>query len=266
MAIEDRLEELFMSDANNRRVAEVNVPRRPRPLRGVLTFAGVAAIAGIALVATILGLRGGQQAASPTATATAIPSATASTAPTPTPTPIGGLTPVPFATYQSPLGYSVQVPSTYRRSDLRSRLTPSPQGDPNLLAYEIFTAQTPADEAEAMRLGGTGVGPALIYTASVSLYRNSRNETATAYAEREKGSLGLNVVAIEPTTVDGHAAAKTTFRFYQADSKTFYALYVRDGDRIWLVRYFLAQPTDPVPAGATDEGVRSIVESFKFAG
>jgi hypothetical protein len=242
------------------------MPQRPSPVRAVLTFAGVAAIAGIAIVAVILGLRGGQQAASPTATATAtaIPSATATAVSTPTPTPIG-LTPVPLTTYQSPLGYSVQMPSPYRRSDLQSRLTPYPQGDPNLLAYELFTTRTPADEAEALRRSDTGVGPSLIYTASVTLYRNSRNESAMAYAEREKGSLGLNVVAIEPTTVDGHAAAKTTFTFYQADSKTFYALYVTDGDRIWLVRYFLGQPTDPVPAGATEEGVRNIVESFRFA-
>lgn len=228
--------------------------------------AGAAAIAGIAIVAVILGVGGGQQAASPTATATAtaIPSATSSTAPTPTPTPIG-MTPVPLPTYQSPLGHSVQLPSAYRRSELQSRLTPYPQGDPNLLAYELFTPLTPADEAEAVRRSDTGVGPSLIYTASVTLYRNSRNESAMAYAEREKGSLGLNVVSIEPITVDGHAAAKTTFKFHQPDSKTFYALYVTDGDRIWLVRYFLAQPTDPVPAGATEAGVRSIVESFKFA-
>lgn len=265
-AIEDRLEELFMNDSNNRRVTSVNMPERPSPWRGVAAFAAVAAIAGVVLVAAILGLRSGQQAASPTATATAtaIPSATPTAASTPPPTPVG-LTPVPTVTYQSPLGYSVQLQSPYRRSELRSRLTPYPQGDPNLLAYEIFTAQNPADEAEAVRREGTGVGPSLIYTASVTLYRNSRNESAMAYADREKGSLGVNVVSIEPTTVDGRTAAKTTFKFFQADSKTFYALYVPDGDRIWLVRYFLAQPTDPVPAGATEAGVRSIVESFRFA-
>jgi hypothetical protein len=156
------------------------------------------------------------------------------------------------------------MPSAYRRSDLQSRMTPYPQGDPNLLAYELFTPLTRVDEAEAVRRSDTGVGPSLIYTASVTLYRNSRNESAMAYAEREKGSLGLNVVSIEPTTVDGRAAAKATFKFYP-DTKTFYALYVTDGDRIWLIRYFLGQTTDPVPAGATEEGLRSIVESFRFA-
>jgi hypothetical protein len=269
MAIEDRLEELFMNDATNRQVTSVNMPQRPNPWRGVVAFAGVAAIAGIALVAVILGLRGGQQAASPSTipTATAIPSATASTAPTASAT----SSPAPSAssasgqTYVSPVGYSVVLPNGWRRSDLQSRTTPNPQGDPNLLAIETFTARTPADEAEAIRRSDTGVGPALIYTASVNVYRNSRNETAMAFAEHEKNGLGLNVVSIEPSTVDGRAAAKTTFKFYQADSKTFYTSYVADGDRIWVIRYFLAQPTDQVPAGATDEGVRSIVESFKFA-
>jgi hypothetical protein len=269
MAIEDRLEELFMNDASNRRMASVNIPQRPSPWRGVAAFAGAAAIAGIALVAVILGLRGGQQAASPTATATAtaIPSATstASTAPSATTSVAPSASAPAGSTYQSPLGYTVQLPTGWRRSDLQSRTTPNPQGDPELLGTETFTTRTPADEAEAMRRTDTGVGPALIYTANVSLYRNTRNETALAYAERKQGMFGLVVVGIEPTTVDGRVGAKTTFKSYQADSKTSYALTVADGDRIWVIRYFLAQPTDQVPAGATEEGVRSIVESFKFA-
>jgi len=389
MAIEDRLEELFMSDANNRRVASVNMPERPSPWRGVVAFAGAAAILGVVVIAAILALRGEPRAAAPSATPTATSAASTSPAPTTSataamgtvtgqlgypsefipalaiyalpvsdlgdgrhviftersgvapagsvtytmqvpagtyylvaysreapagatiagaytryvtcglqppcadhslipvtvtvgetvtgidirdwyagqdaypPRPSGSTSPA-TVTYQSPLGYGVQLPSPYRRSDLQSRLTPYPQGDPNLLAYELFTALTAADEAEAVRRSDTGVGPSLIYTASVTLYRNSRNESAMAYAEREKGAYGLNVVAIEPTTIDGRAAAKTTFKFYP-DSKTFYALYVTDGDRIWLIRYFLGQTTDPVPAGATEEGVRSIVESFRFA-
>jgi hypothetical protein len=263
MAIEDRLEELFMNDANNRRVTSVNMPQRPSPLRGVATFVGVAAIAGIALVAVILGLRGGQQAASPTAsaTATAIPSATASAASTTIPTPTG-MTPVPLATYQSPLGYSVQLPSGYRLSELQSRTTLSPQGDPSLLGFETFTTRTPADEAEVVRRMDTGP---FLYSAGVSLHRNTRNDSAMDYAERAKGGFGLTVVSVEPTTVDGHAAAKTTFKFFQADAKTFYALYVPDGDRIWVISYVLGQPTDPIPAGTTDEGLRSIIESFRFA-
>jgi hypothetical protein len=269
MAIEDRLEELFMNDANNRRVTSVNMPERPNPWRGVVAFAGVAAIAGIALVAVILGVRGGQQAASPTATATAtaIPSvtSTATIAPSATSSAVPSVSSTTFSgsIYSSPAGYSVSLPGGWRRSDLQSRMTP--KDNPDELSIETFSTRTPADEAEAMRRSDTGVGPSLVYTASVGLYRNTRNESALAYAEREKGALGLIVVSVEPATVDGRAAAKTTFKFSSADSKTFYALYVTDGDRIWVIRYFLGRPTDPVPAGATEEGVRSIVESFKFA-
>lgn len=97
MAIEDRLEELFMNDADNRRVSSVNMPERPSPWRGVVAFAGVAAIAGIVAIAALLALRGEPQAAAPKVTAS--PAATASapigapTAITPVP-----LTPVPIAT------------------------------------------------------------------------------------------------------------------------------------------------------------------------
>ena len=265
MAIEDRLEELFMNDSNNRRVATVNMPQRPSPWRGGLAFAGAAAIAGIALVAVILGLRGGQEAASPTATATAtaVPSATstATTAPSASASSAPSASPA-STTYQSPLGYSVQLPAGYRRSDLQSRTSPNPQGDPELLGYEVFTTRTPADEAETLRRLDTGP---FTYSASVSLYRNSRNESAMAFADRQKGGFGLVVVSTEPTTVDGRPAVKVTFKSFQADAKTFYSLYVADGDRIWVVSYVLGQPSDPVPAGATEGGLRSIVESFRFA-
>src|ERR671937_2371463 len=231
MAIEDRLEDLFMTDANNRRVASVNVPQRTSPWRGVAAFAGVAVLAGVALVAVILGLRGAQQAASPTATV--VPSATSR------PT-----SPASGTTYESPLGYRVQLPSGWRRSDLVSRTTPNPQGDPDLLANETFTTRSPADEAEAMRRSDTGIGPAAIYTAGVAVYRNTRSETAKAFAERVKGAYGLFAVSVEPTTVDGRAAVKTTFKFTRDDTQSFYTLYVQDGNRIWVIGYILA------PSGA----------------
>jgi hypothetical protein len=256
MAIEDRLEELFMNDANNRRVASVNMPQRPNPWRGVLTFAGAAAIAGIALVAVILGLRGGQQAASPTATAnaSATPSATSSVVPSVSPTTFSG------SIYSSPAGFSVSLPSGWRRSDLQSRMTP--KDNPDELSIETFTTRTPADEAEAMTHADTGIGPAQMYTAFVGVYRNSRNETAMAYAQRMKAGSGLVAVSIEPTTVDGRAGVKTTFKFTPSDSQSFYALYVLDGDRMWVIGYYLGLP---VPPGASEPAVRSIAESFKFA-
>lgn len=264
MAIEDRLEELFMNDANNRRVTSVDVPQRPSPLRGVATFVGVAAIAGIALVAVILGLRGGQQAASPTATATAtataIPSATSSVAPTPSGN--SGPATVPPA-YQSTLGYSVVLPSGWRRSDLQSHTTP--KDNPDELSLETFTTRTPADEAAQLPRSDTGLGPAQFYTASVAIYRNTRNETAMVYAERMKSLYGLVVVSVEPTTVDGRPGAKTTFKFSSSDAQSFYTVNVQDGDRMWVIGYRLAPSNLENPPGASEPAVRGIVESFKFA-
>jgi hypothetical protein len=265
MAIEDRLEELFMNDANNRRVASVNVPQRPSPWRGVAAFAGAAAIVAIALVAVILGLRGGQPAASPTATATAtvIPSATATSSAIPTQSLPVKLPPQAGSIYNSPAGYSVTLPTGWRRSDLQSRMTP--KDNPDELSIETFTTRTAADEAEAMRRSDTGVGPAQIYTTNVAVYRNSRNETAMAFAQRVKGGYGLVPLSVEPTTVDGRAAVKTTFKFATDNGQSFYTVYVQDGDRIWAIGYFLAPSNLDTPAGATEAGVRGIVESFKFA-
>jgi hypothetical protein len=164
--------------------------------------------------------------------------------------------------YVSSVGYSVQLPSGWRRSDIQSFTTP--RDDPNGLASETFTTRTPADEAAQMQRSDTGVGPAQFYTASVGINRNSRNETAMEYAQRMKGLYGLFVVSVEATTVDGRAGVKTTFKFTSSDPQSFYTLYVQDADRMWVIGYLLAPANAEVPPGATEPAVRGIVESFKF--
>jgi hypothetical protein len=252
--------------------ASVNAPQRPSDRRGA-AIAVVAVVAGLLVLVALLAPRGGGQAVAPTATASATPTAsataTATTSPTATASSAATATAsaAPGTTYQSPLGYSVQLPAGWRRSELASRTIPFPQGqgDPDILGTELFTRLAPADEAAARRIEGTGVGPALVYTANVGLYRNSRNLSATAYAEREQASLGLNSVSIEPTTVDGRAGVKSTFKFATSDPTSMYALYVPDGERMWVIRYFTAPSGATVPTGATEAGVRSIVESFRFS-
>jgi hypothetical protein len=246
--LEDRLEGLFVRDANARRVIHVAAVQPTSAWKGVFAFTAAAVVAGVLALATIATLRSEPQAAGPSATTP--PASSAGTTP---------------ARYDSPLGYSVQLPTRWRRSDLQSRTSPNPQGDPDLLGGEAFTTRSPADEEAAMRRSDTGVGPALVYTAGVGLYRNTRNLSATAYAERQQGWMGLYVASIEPTTVDGRTGAKTTFKFTPSDTSSFYVLYVPDGDRMWVIGYFLTWPGGEVPAGATEEGVRSIVESFRFA-
>lgn len=253
--------------------ADVNVPQRPSDRRGVAALAVAAVIVALLVLVAIIGQRGGQQAAAPMVTASTTPTSSATVTATTSPTAAVSAAATATAsaaaatTYQSPLGYSVQLPPGWRRSELQSRTTPfAPgQGDPDILGTEVFTRLTPADEAEAVRRSDTGVGPALEYTATVSLFRNSRNLSAMAYAEREKGALGLNVVSIEPATVDGRTGAKTTLKFASSDPTSFYALYVPDGGRIWVIRYFTAPSGTAIPAGATESAVRGIVESFRFA-
>jgi hypothetical protein len=253
--------------------ANVNAPQRPSDRRGAL-IAVVAVAVGLLVLVALLAPRGRGQAVAPTATASTSPTTSATATATTSPTATASSTATATAsaapgttTYQSPLGYSVQLPAGWRRSELASRTIPFPQGqgDPDLLGTELFTRLAPADEAEARRREGTGVGPALVYTANVGLYRNSRNLSAMAYAEREQASLGLISVSIEPTTVDGRAGVKSTFKFATSDPTSMYALYVPDGERMWVVRYFTAPSGMAIPAGATEAGVRSIVESFRFA-
>jgi hypothetical protein len=246
----------------------VNAPQRPSDRRGAAAAAVAAVVVVLLVLVWLLAPRGGQQGSLPTATAAA---PTASATPTTTPSPTVSSSPTAastalLTTYQSALGYTVQLPSGWRRSDLQSRTTPfAPgQGDPDQLGTELFTRLSPADEAEAVRRTDTGVGPALQYTAVVSLFRNSRGLSAMAYAEREKGALGLNAISVEPTMVDGRAGAKTTFKFTSNDPTSMYSLYVPDADRMWVIRFFTAPPGTPIPAGATEAGVRSIVESFRF--
>ena len=251
--------------------ANVNAPQRPSDRRGA-AIAVVAVVVGLLVLVALLAPRGGGQAVAPTATASTTPTtsatATATTSATATSTTTATASVAPSTTaYQSPLGYSVQLPVGWRRSELQSRMTPWPagQGDPDFVGGELFTKLAPADEQEAIRRTDTGVGPALQYTASVTLVRNSRNLSAMAYADREKGGFGMPVVSVEPTTVDGRPGAKTTFKFATSDPTSFYSLYVPDGERMWVIRYFTAPIGTTPPAGATEAGVRSIVESFRFA-
>jgi hypothetical protein len=194
----------------------------------------------------------------PTPSAGTSPSAPRTSSATPSTSQISG------SLYLSPLGYSVELLSAWRRSDLQSRTLPTPQGDPNLLGVDTFTTRTPADEEAALRRSDTGVGPAQIYTASVALYRNSLNETPLAFAQRVKGGSGLVAVSTESTTVAGLAGVKTTFKFTTSDTQTFYTLYVQDRDWMWIIGYALAPSGVEAPAGATEQGARGIVESFKF--
>ena len=161
MAIEDRLEELFMNDSNNRRVTSVEVAPRPSPWRGVVAFAGAAAIVGVVAIAAILALRGEPQAAAPNVTASPVPwssslatattptSATSSPSPTATTAPIatGAITGalaypsdfIPamkvFAVSTSNSGKWYRVDTELSRTSLSYTLTNVPAGTYKVYAY-----------------------------------------------------------------------------------------------------------------------------------
>jgi len=99
-AIEDRLEELFVNDANNRRVTSVNIPPRHGPWRGVVAFTAVAVIVGVVALAAILALRGEPQAAAPKVTASSAPATSIATS-----TPVTSAAPIAAGAITGELAY-----------------------------------------------------------------------------------------------------------------------------------------------------------------
>lgn len=260
----------------------VSVPPPRRGSSAPLVAAALALLALIGLVAVLtLGPREAAPSTlaspSPTPTPTGTPAATATATPAASPT---GAPSTPGATatagqsagaqtYQSPLGYSVVLPSGWRRSELQSHASPVPQGDPELLATDVFTARTPQDEQQARENTHVGFGPLYAYTAFVRIYRNSEDQTPLEFAEDEKGKFGLEVVSVQEITVTdrgatsgGRPGARTTWRFAPGQARS-YADYVLDDEgRMWVVGSYQAPPDIPPPPGASEEDLRAIQDSF----
>jgi hypothetical protein len=256
----------------------INVPPPRRRSSGALLAAAVIAVLalGALVVSALYATRSEQPAAaspSPTATAgeTAAAATTTPTAATATPT-AAAETAVgrpAMRTYESPLGYSVILPPDWRRSDIESRSTTDPQGDPELLGTDVFTKRTPADEEQARAATHVGFGPINEYTAYVRIYRNSEKLTTREFAEKERARLGPDAVSIEEITFTdrgrtsgGHPATRTTWRF-PSTSDEFFATYVEDDqERMWVIGFYLAPKDVEPPAGASREDLLEIVGSF----
>lgn len=203
-------------------------------------------------------------AASPTATPVStqtVAGQTASPVPTVTPDRTAGSTAGPK--YESALGYSVVLPEGWRRSDLRSRTSPDPRGDPELLAFELFTARTPEDERARYErcVNTTGLCDTDAYSAFVSIYRNSDDQTPRGFAEDQQHALGLRPESIQDITYGGRPAARTTWSW--DGGKTSFATYVEDDEgRMWVVGFYLGWSFSSVPPGADEADLREIVGSF----
>ncbi len=226
---------------------------------------GLLVVLGIGLLALAVAVLLQREGATPVA-ATAAPTASPTVSATPAASPSANAAAIASARpFTSSLGYAVQLPATYRRSDLQSFASPRPNADPDDLGQDLFTSRDPASEADAIRRSDVGPGPAQTYTAHVGVRRNSRGLSASVYAESVKNAYGFFVVSIDPTTVEGRSAARLNVRYTRDDPKTFYELFIADGDRMWVVGYFPGTAGAEVPPGASDDAVKSIAESFRFA-
>lgn len=234
--------------------------------------AAAAAVAALALAIMLAVAAPGGPVEGPAAVASATPPASQTVAgatTTPVATAPQGVAPTAVApptalTYRSPLGYSVDLPAGWRRSDLQSRTEPDPQGDPELLAIDVFTNRTQKDERQAIADTHVGFGPMHEYTAWVRIQANRDGLAPKAYAEREQGAFGMVSVGVEEITFEGRPAAKTTWRYPPSGTRTSYAIYFQDAmRRMWVIGYYLAPDDIKAPTGATEDAVRGIVESFR---
>lgn len=229
------------------------------------SVAALLVVFGIVVLALVVAMALPREGAAPvvvSATPTASPTVAAQPAASPSVT--AALTPS-ARLFTSPLGYTVALPVPYRRSELQSFPGPRVSGDPDDLGHDLFTARDPTSEADAIRRSDTGPHPGQTYTAHVGVRRNSRGLSATAYAESVKGAYGFFVVSIDSITVEGRSAARLNVKYTRDDPKTFYELFIADADRMWVVGYFPGTAGVEVPPGASDDAVKSIADSFRFA-
>lgn len=246
----------------------------PRRSSGALVAGVVIALLALgALVVAALYLTPTQEspgaAASPSATATPQPTATATTAAaTAAPTAAGG---GGRQRYESPLGYGVDVPMGWRRSELQSLTQPDPpRNDPNLLARDVFTRRSAEEEQRIQPRDQTGFPAISSYTAFVLIYRNPEGLSPKEFARdnatgitggRSPESIDDITFADRGATAGGKPAARATWRW--DDRGRSWAIYVLDDQkRMWVIGYFLAPRDVDVPAGATSEDLLTIVGTF----
>ncbi len=258
----------------------VNVPPPPprRSAGGLVAGAVIAMLALGALVVAALYMTPAQEspgaAASPSPTttpgetvagATATPSSPATAAATTAAGGEGG------QRYQSPLGYSVDIPAGWRRSELQSLTQPDPpRNDPNLLARDVFTRRSAEEEQRIQPRDQTGFPAVSSYTAFVLIYRNPEGLTPREFASdnatgitggRSPESIDDVTFANRGATAGGKPAARATWRWDERG--TSWAIYVEDDqERMWVIGYYLAPRDIDVPAGATDEDLRGTVGTF----
>lgn len=253
----------------------INAPRPRRSSGGPLLVAALAALALVGTVALVVLTPGqGSPSAVPSPTptteanetvagSTASPAATATAEATAAPTAAATSAADGGERFQSTLGYTVELPEGWRRSEIQSHDRPVPNGDPESLAADRFTSRSPEDERDAVRrsVDMTGPGPALSYTAYVGIYRNSERQTTREFADDHPPCFGQPVESTEEIRMGDKQAVRVTCKWL--DQGTAFATYVEDDEgRMWAIGFYLGDG-GPVPEGATREDLVRIVESFE---
>lgn len=188
-----------------------------------LTLIGLIVIA----VGAFYGGTGRPVSLSPSATSSASPSSSA--------------TPSPGRTYQSDLGYSIEIADGWRRSDLLSLRTPATSLV--LVGEDVFTRRTPEDERA--NVGGDTGGPAGFWTLSVEVDKNRDGLSLRAWVAEGHAGLGQGQI-IEDATIDGRQAINVT----SAPRDSAHYLVAR-GDDVVNIRYN-TQGAPPAGAARTD--------------
>ena len=225
----------------------MSAPARAEPSRTALAaiaVAGLAIVIGAVLLLPPPGPTAVVDSPSPSASPTATPTPTLSPSPSPAPTPSPPATAVSGRHVNAVLGFSVQLPSPWRRT---ACLSAGPDARlPEFVGSEAFTSVPAAEEIH----GDTG---AFMGTVSVHVERNPDRLSAEAWARSPRmGSTQGQSIA--PATLDGRAGVRVSGGVVQTETTI-----VPVDDLMYMVAFSARSADDPlIPA------MRAIVASVTF--
>jgi hypothetical protein len=261
--LETRLEEIFVSDSRARRVDRVHVASPRWDFVGGAALTAAVALAAVAAIVAFNTLRPPleQPAAAPSAVPTFGATPSPSTAPqSPAPTPLG-------ASYGNAThGYAVSLPAPYH---LSSKFTTPQFVDANGVALahpaaqDVFTVLT-REQEDAGTVNCHTACPTWNYTVFVVIYTDGGDLTAReAYQAGPIGFAGKSAASkLEDVKIDGHDALKIE----PGASGDLVQYIVPDGaGRIFVLSAVVYLPSQAaVPAGASEQKLRSILDSFRL--
>ena len=202
----------------------------------------------VALLAAILVSCIATESVSPTPSPSnsAAPSRPPSAAPSPTPT----APPAGFATYENPtLGYRITLPEAFRR--YATLVVTGPDG----VGVDFYTRRTELEERElCLSLRGSDLG-SREWASDVQVRVTSNVGGVSALEYVSAPNRRIVFTSVEPTTIDGHEAAKVVHQ--PSGDTSWYA--IRANDRI----YELSPGADEQPSQQPKGWLDQIAASFR---